>query len=54
MSKMYDCMEKCICANCSRIEVNCAECRHSIGRTKECVTTGIKECQYFKKISREE
>ena len=47
MSMMYDCMSSCLCANCKKIEVNCAECRYAIDRIKECFATGIKECKYF-------
>lgn len=49
MSKMYDCINRCLCARCKRIKVNCAECKYSVERTKECVTTEIKECKYFLK-----
>lgn len=51
MSKMYDCLNKCKCATCKRIETNCAECEHSVNRTKECVTVMIKECEYFEPIT---
>lgn len=47
MSKMYDCINRCLCAKCTKIEANCAECKYNIGRIKECVTTGIKICEYF-------
>lgn len=44
---MYDCRGKCLCANCKRIKRNCAECIHSVKKTKECLEAGIKECKYF-------
>lgn len=46
---MRYCEGKCLCAECRKIIRNCAECQESIDRTKECVTTGIRECKYFEK-----
>lgn len=44
---MYSCTNRCICARCKRIKSNCAECKYSVEKTKECLETGIKECKYF-------
>lgn len=45
---MYSCEGKCLCATCAKIKNNCAECKHSVDKTKECLLTGIKECKEFK------
>lgn len=54
---MNSCINKCLCARCKMIKNNCAECEHSVEKTRECVTTGIKECKYlidmFKEASKE-
>lgn len=44
-----NCKSKCICKECKRIKINCAECKYSVERTKECLETSIKQCEYFKK-----
>ena len=44
---MYDCRSRCLCARCKRIFVNCAECKKSVEKTKECLNTGIKQCKDF-------
>ena len=49
MSKMYKCLEECLCAKCEKNEVNCSESKYSIKKTKECVTSGIKNCEYYER-----
>jgi len=44
---MYNCISKCICAECNKIYVNCAECQYSVNKTKECLNGGIKKCKHF-------
>ena len=46
---MNNCINKCLCAQCKKIKKNCAECKISVMKTKECLTTGIKECENFEK-----
>ena len=47
MNKMYECFKICKCAKCQRIKINCAECKLSVAKTKECADGGIKECENF-------
>lgn len=48
MIKMYDCKNRCLCARCKNIVRNCAECKISVDRTKEClIKNGIKQCEKF-------
>ena len=44
---MQDKCNKCKCAKCQRIKINCAECKLSVTKTKECADGGIKECENF-------
>lgn len=47
MNKMYSCINKCLCSRCKNVKGNCATCKESVKKTKECVTGGIKKCAYF-------
>jgi len=44
---MHNCKNKCLCATCKRIIRNCAECKDSVEKTKECLSDGIKECKNY-------
>ena len=46
---MRNCENRCLCAICTKIIRNCAECKTSVEKTRECLTTGIKKCEYFEK-----
>ncbi len=45
--KMYNCNQSCLCKKCTRIKRNCAECKISVNKTKECLENGIKQCESF-------
>lgn len=44
---MYSCINKCLCTRCIKIVKNCAECKHSVKKTKDCLDAGIKKCEFF-------
>lgn len=52
--KMYKCENECLCSTCKLILKNCAECKISVDKTKECVTSGIKQCKNYIRESEEE
>ena len=53
---MYECRRKCLCANCEHVDGNCATCaiqfkkRFSKDIVKQCVSGGVKKCNYFVSI----
>ena len=54
MSKMYSCIKQCLCATCKNIKINCAECKHSVNKTEQCLKIGIKTCKYYMEVQDEQ
>ena len=50
MEKMYNCKSAYLCKKCQRITKNCAECKHSVEKTNQCLNGGILSCKYFKEV----
>jgi len=53
---MYSCRHKCLCANCTHVNGNCATCNIQYEKkldkniVKQCVSGGVKECKYFQPL----